>query len=172
MPWDGGAPWTAGVTRGGGGGGGAAGFAGNGLDGDAGANLLGGDGGAGAGDGGAGGDGGDTAAAADLATAPGGGGGGGGSGASTVTSIGARGEVRVSYETIEDPNVFLRWSNDGGRTWSAERWSSAGLQGDYKKRVIWNRLGRARNRVFEIAMTTDNPWRLQNAYLDLRGGTR
>jgi hypothetical protein len=63
------------------------------------------------------------------------------------------------------PQVCLRWSNDGGHTWSNEHWAGAGIAGDYKRRVIWRRLGKARDRVYEVSMTDPISWRLIDAHL-------
>ena len=55
-----------------------------------------------------------------------------------------------------DPRVMLRWSDDGGHTWSNEHWASMGKIGEYGKRVIWRRLGmttKLRDRVYEISGT-------------------
>ena len=52
-----------------------------------------------------------------------------------------------------DPQAMLRWSNDGGSTWSNEYWTSIGLIGKYKNRAIWRRLGMARDRVFEVVVS-------------------
>ncbi|CAB4123399.1 hypothetical protein UFOVP41_51 [uncultured Caudovirales phage] len=52
-----------------------------------------------------------------------------------------------------NPQAMLRWSNDGGSTWSNEHWTSIGLQGAYKNRAIWRRLGQARDRVYEVVVT-------------------
>ena len=52
-----------------------------------------------------------------------------------------------------DPQAMLRWSNDGGSTWSSEHWTSIGLIGKYKNRAIWRRLGSARDRVFEVVVS-------------------
>ena len=51
------------------------------------------------------------------------------------------------------PQAMLRWSNDGGSTWSNEHWVSIGKEGKYKNRAIWRRLGQARDRVFEVVVT-------------------
>jgi Phage stabilisation protein len=51
-----------------------------------------------------------------------------------------------------DPQAMLRWSNDGGSTWSKEYWTSIGKIGKYKNRAIWRRLGTARDRVFEVVV--------------------
>lgn len=69
-----------------------------------------------------------------------------------------------------DPTVMLRYSDDGGKTWSNERWTSAGVRGAYHARVAWSRLGAGRNRVFEVVMTDPIPWRLADCYVDLSAG--
>lgn len=65
-----------------------------------------------------------------------------------------------------DPQVMLRISNDGGKTWVAESWRSAGRVGEYLQRVDWNRLGCARRRVFEVSVTDPVAWRIVGAYLE------
>ena len=55
--------------------------------------------------------------------------------------------------TTNNPQAMLRWSNDGGSTWSKEYWVSIGTIGRYKNRAIWRRLGTARDRIFEVSMT-------------------
>jgi hypothetical protein len=52
-----------------------------------------------------------------------------------------------------NPQAMLRWSDDGGSTWSNEHWSSIGVQGAYKNRAIWRRLGQSRDRIFEVVVT-------------------
>ena len=52
-----------------------------------------------------------------------------------------------------DPQVMLRWSDDGGRTWSHEHWRSLGQIGEYKQRARWWRMGRFRERTFELVIT-------------------
>jgi len=66
-----------------------------------------------------------------------------------------------------DPQVMMRLSNDGGKTWSAESWVSAGKIGEYQARAKWYRMGQARRRVFEISVTDPIPWTITNAYLTL-----
>jgi hypothetical protein len=51
------------------------------------------------------------------------------------------------------PQAMLRWSNDGGSTWSREYWVTIGSMGRFKNRAIWRRLGMARDRVFEVVVT-------------------
>lgn len=55
-----------------------------------------------------------------------------------------------------DPQVMLRWSDDGGHTWSNEHWSSMGKIGKYGYRTFWRRLGmtmKIRDRVYEVSGT-------------------
>jgi hypothetical protein len=58
--------------------------------------------------------------------------------------------------TVRASQVMLRWSDDGGHTWSNEHLASMGKLGEYGKRVIWRRLGmttKLRDRVYEISGT-------------------
>jgi len=55
-----------------------------------------------------------------------------------------------------DPQAMLRWSDDGGHTWSNEHWKSMGAIGNYGFRTIWRRLGmteKIRDRVYEVSGT-------------------
>jgi hypothetical protein len=61
--------------------------------------------------------------------------------------------VGLSSGQGEDPQAMLRWSNDGGSTWSNEYWTSIGKQGKYQNRAIWRRLGWSRDKVFEVSIS-------------------
>ena len=61
--------------------------------------------------------------------------------------------VGLSTGQGEDPQAMLRWSNDGGSTWSNEYWTSIGKQGKYLNRAIWRRLGFSRDKVFEVSIS-------------------
>jgi len=55
-----------------------------------------------------------------------------------------------------NPEVMLRWSDDGGHTWSNYRTTSVGKIGEYYYRVWFRRLGmtmKLRDRVYELSMT-------------------
>jgi hypothetical protein len=70
-----------------------------------------------------------------------------------------------------DPQVSLRWSNDGGQTWVPDLTISAGKVGEYHTRAIWKRLGMARDRVFEVSVSEPVPIRIIDAFVDVRTGT-
>jgi len=67
--------------------------------------------------------------------------------------IKADGSVTGGASTTGSPNplAYLSWSNDAGHTWSAEYSASMGTQSAYTTRLMWRRLGKARDRVFRIA---------------------
>ncbi len=63
-----------------------------------------------------------------------------GSGRATSTGLGS------------NPQVSLRYSNDGGHTWSHHMARDLGDIGVYGRQVTWNRLGSAREWMFEISV--------------------
>jgi len=66
-----------------------------------------------------------------------------------------------------DPMINIRWSNDGGHVWSSEQSAGIGQVGQYGKRVMFRRLGRARARVYEVSGSDPVPYRLVGAFLDV-----
>ena len=66
--------------------------------------------------------------------------------------------IEVTPLTVQgaNPQAMLRWSDDGGHTWSNEHWTSIGRIGGYGQRAIWRRLGmtmKLRDRVYEVSGT-------------------
>jgi hypothetical protein len=53
----------------------------------------------------------------------------------------------------EDPLLMMRYSNDGGHTWSNIKTATLGKLGEYGARCRFMRLGAGRNRTWEISMT-------------------
>ena len=71
-----------------------------------------------------------------------------------------------------NPQVMLRWSDDGGHTWSNEHWRSMGQIGQYGYRTIWRRLGmtmKLRDRVYEISGTDPVKLAIMGAELQVSG---
>lgn len=81
------------------------------------------------------------------------------------------GQVVSSDGVLREPQATLRWSDDGGRTWSNDYTAGLGLIGQWKARATWNRLGRARDRVYEVEISDPVPVRLIDAYLTIQQGT-
>jgi hypothetical protein len=50
----------------------------------------------------------------------------------------------------QNPQAMLRWSDNGGFTWSNEHWTTIGAAGKYRNRAVWRRLGQAWDRVWEV----------------------
>ena len=87
-----------------------------------------------------------------------------------VTEIGGKILVEKSQLTATaiDPQVMLRWSDDGGHTWSNDHWRSMGRTGTYGTRVIWRRLGmtlKLRDRVYEVSGTDQTKIAIMGAEL-------
>ena len=78
-------------------------------------------------------------------------------------------------EGIGDPNVstdttmWLSYSKDGGHLYTDEVSRDMGDAGEYSKRVIWRRLGEARNWIFRLRTWSPNPMVLKGAYARLYG---
>ena len=52
-----------------------------------------------------------------------------------------------------DPQIIMRYSDDNGHTWSSELWRDIGEKGKYGTQVIWNKLGMARDRIYEFSVS-------------------
>ncbi len=69
-----------------------------------------------------------------------------------------------------NPKAALQWSNDGGKTWSNERLANIGKIGKYGTRVIFRRLGMARDRVYRVTISDPNKVVLIGAELAVEEG--
>lgn len=70
------------------------------------------------------------------------------------------------------PRVMLRWSDDGGHTWSNEHWADMGEIGQFSHRVFWRRLGmtlKLRDRVYEVSGTDSVKIAIMGAELQVSG---
>ena len=64
--------------------------------------------------------------------------------------------TNASSMGTDEADISMRFSDDGGHTWSNTRTTSMGAASDYSKRVIFRRLGstkKLRDRVYEISGT-------------------
>jgi hypothetical protein len=82
-------------------------------------------------------------------------------------------ETGVGLESGQgvDPQIMMDYSDDGGHTWCNEQWRSAGRIGEFKRRALWRRLGRSRDRIYRITVSDPVKWAFVDAYLEHQGGT-
>lgn len=78
-------------------------------------------------------------------------------------------EPGASLVTV-DADIMMQYSDDNGRTWSSERWSSIGDQGDYTYKLQWYSLGWFYNRMFRFTMSDPIKWVLISANADVELG--
>lgn len=69
-----------------------------------------------------------------------------------------------------DPKIMMSFSDDGGRTWSPERWGSIGKSGEFKRRVEWHGLGSAYERIFRFSVSDPVYVSFHSGSLDIEAG--
>jgi hypothetical protein len=82
-------------------------------------------------------------------------------------------ETGVGLDGIQqgtNPQAMLQFSDDGGHSWSNEKWSSFGMIGQRLARCIWRKLGQSRDRVFKIVITDPVPVTLIGVEMDVVSG--
>lgn len=88
----------------------------------------------------------------------------------TFSSLQIDMQTGIKIAAAANPQVVLRWSDDGGHTWSNERFLPAGKVGETTLRVMARRLGSTRlnhglDRIFELSSTDAMPVSIINADL-------
>jgi hypothetical protein len=78
--------------------------------------------------------------------------------------------VGLSSGQGSNPQAMLKWSDDGGSSWSSEHWTSIGVQGNYLNRALWVSLGSARDRIFEVRVSDPVKCNIINATLEVSEG--
>jgi hypothetical protein len=67
-----------------------------------------------------------------------------------------------------DPDVMLRYSDDGGNNWSNERWGKIGKLGEYERQIRFARLGQFRERLLEVSVSDPVKAVLRGAWADMQ----
>lgn len=80
-------------------------------------------------------------------------------------------ETGIGNASGSEPQLMLRFSDDGGHTWSNERTVGLGTVGQYNARAKFARLGSGRNRVFEVSMTDDAKFVVLGAVAEAEQGS-
>jgi hypothetical protein len=65
-----------------------------------------------------------------------------------------------------DPQIALRYSDDGGKTWSADFFRSLGAMGKTRARAIYTRHGRSRNRVYQLVYSDPTAFAFYGAWIN------
>ncbi len=74
---------------------------------------------------------------------------------------------KMTTSTNDSDQVSLRWSDNAGRSYGEAVLQSLGETGGYITSMQWNRLGLARDRVYEASWSAPVKTSVQGAYLDV-----
>lgn len=77
---------------------------------------------------------------------------------------------RAPLSITQPPQIFLRYSDTRGETWGNPIAEDLGATGDYYHSVQFNRLGYARDRVFELFWSAALKTALNGAFIDAKVG--
>jgi hypothetical protein len=76
-------------------------------------------------------------------------------------------EVGAGMPDGSAPQIFLRWSDTRGVTWGQPVPNDLGALGEFYTSIQWQRLGYARDRVFELSWTAPVRTALNGAWIDM-----
>lgn len=87
------------------------------------------------------------------------------------TGLGPTPPLKDGAGNPREPMLTMRYSNDSAQTWGTPRDIPCGMAGQFSRRAVARRLGRARQgRVFEVSCTDPIPWRFNDAFLEASPG--
>lgn len=78
-----------------------------------------------------------------------------------------QGGVGTALGDGSDPQAQLRYSDDGGNTWSQWLTEPIGRMGEYETLAVWRQLGDSRERIFEVRVTDPVEVVIIKAYADV-----
>jgi len=76
--------------------------------------------------------------------------------------------LEIEFEAGVSGDVTLSWSDDEGSSYSTGITKSLGTT--RTTRIIWRRLGKSRDRIYRITMSTNCKWVIIGAWLELEMG--
>ena len=79
-------------------------------------------------------------------------------------------EVGIGNADVAEPVLVLELSDDGGKTWTALPSRSLGKVGEYKKSVVWTRLGSSEDRVYRVSMSDPARLHIWRTEVQAEGG--
>ena len=62
-------------------------------------------------------------------------------------------DIETGHTEITDPQMWMQFSKDRGKTWSDKKYAEIGNEGEYNKRVYWTSLGTFRDVMFRFGQT-------------------
>lgn len=81
-------------------------------------------------------------------------------------------DIDVGETPTGNPEVSMTYSDDGGHSWSSSKVGQLGTSGQFKTRVKFRRLGRSRDRIYDVVIEEPDLFvAIHDAYLELRPGT-
>lgn len=89
--------------------------------------------------------------------------------------VGPNPPLKDGQGNARGPQMMLRYSRDGARTWSAEMVRDCGQLGKYLTRVMWTRMGSADGKigmVFELSFSDPIAWKIVDADIDVSPAPR
>jgi hypothetical protein len=86
------------------------------------------------------------------------------------TGVGPQPPLLDASGNPRGPLMDMRFSDDGAHTWSNYQTRDCGQTGNFRTRVRWLRLGRSRDRVYEIRVSDPIGYRIVDAYLRFAPG--
>lgn len=75
-------------------------------------------------------------------------------------------QAGVGDNTTIDPQVMLRWSDDGRHLYTSIKHRKLGKKGKYAHKVVWRMLSSANSRVYEVSCTDNVYFAIISGYLD------
>lgn len=76
--------------------------------------------------------------------------------------------VGLTFGQGSDPKALLKFSLDGGKTWSNDKFANIGKIGEYLTRVKWNRLGVGRQFIFKVSISDPVAIDIGGAFVEVR----
>lgn len=75
--------------------------------------------------------------------------------------------IQPKDNSVPNPVMALRFSDDGGKTWGNELTQPMGNLGQYRQRLVWEKLGQAEARTYELSCSERMPVRVIDAYIEV-----
>lgn len=76
-------------------------------------------------------------------------------------------EAGIGAQSIVDPVMMLRFSDDGGKTWGNELTQPLGNTGNYQQRLVWEGLGQSEARTYELSCTEAMAVRVLDGFIEV-----